>query len=236
MVYLILLFDFSLDILVKLQFFYNVIFLTCPRTLFKQPVRLQTATSGAPGAISGMKVVTTPTMPTGTTTVRIQPPLPTVASVAATDPASTATTAVQLVPSNTSMVNATTTPAIRLATPVRQTLVKTVPLKTSTTPSAVRTSTAALITPKSTTVNAKNNFVSKSPMLAGIGKQQVPPSQSKSAAKDRERKSATSTISAAAAAAAAAASTSAAVSAGGYVYVYFLSLNRLLNLVCLSST
>ena len=75
---------------------------------------------------------------------------------------------------------------------------------------------AATSTSKSgTSSGTKNNFVSKSPMLAGIGKQQTLSSQSKAAAKERERKAAATLASSSAAAAAAVPPVTAL--AGGYV-------------------
>lgn len=150
-------------------------------------MRLQTATSATNGTVSGMKVVTTPSMPTVATTVRIQSPLPTSATIADSSNISTGT--VPLVPSSNTAVTST----IRLSTPIRQTLVKTMPVKmpSATVSTAIRTPNVNALTPKSVTssINTKNNFVSKSPMLAGIGKQQIISSQSKNTSKERDRKS-----------------------------------------------
>ncbi len=153
-----------------------------------------------------MKVVTTPSIPTVATTVRIQSPLPASATTADSNNSNVST--VQLVPST----NVTAAPAVRLSTPTRP-IVRTIPATKPTASSTSVRSASTFPAPAKSAASsaAKNNFVSKSPMLSSINKQQTPSSQSKSVAKERDRKNAVAN------AAAAATATAATALAAGYV-------------------
>lgn len=192
--------------------YYYYLFFLLIYTFYFQPVRLQTATNSGvstTGTVSGMKVVTTPSIPTVATTVRIQSPLPPSPAIAVDISNSpTGGSAVHVVPSSSNVT--TPTPAVRLSTPVRQNMVKTLPVKMSATSSpAVRAASTGPIASKASAINipsggiTKNSsFTAKSPMLAGIAKQQSTANQSKSAAKDRDRKLTVANASTSAAAAA----------------------------------
>lgn len=171
-------------------------------------------------------MVTSQTIPTVATTVRI-PQLPSSAALSGNlgDSTNTTSTGLTLVSSTNAATVATATTtavlgqnAVRVQTPIRHTLTKNMPIKANSAASPTVRGANALLnsssTQKTTTViGPKNNFISKSPMLAGIGKQQVASSQAKAAAKDKDKKS----VATAAAAAAAAAATSVTALAGGYV-------------------
>ncbi|XP_065219869.1 transcription initiation factor TFIID subunit 4 isoform X2 [Planococcus citri] len=193
--------------------------------LITQPV-VRVATAGNVAGGGGVKI-TTQTIPTVATTVRI-PQLP-VTSVAlsgsigdSTSTTSTGLTLVSSANSTASLATATTTAIIgqntvRVQTPIRHTIAKNMPIKTNAAASPTVRGANAMSNSSSaqktqTVIGTKNNFISKSPMLSGIGKQQITSSQAKSAAKDKEKKSV-----ATAAAAAAAAATSVTALAGGYV-------------------